>query len=191
MAGVPHHSVTPYIRTLVRKGYKVAVCDQVEDPKQAKGLVKREVTRIITPGTILDDDLLTEKANNFIVAVSLGKGTSPVEEFIPVEPVAGGRAGIAAADLSTGEFYTTGFLIAIGYIDQQRHHMIVQRAIDRAHLLAFDQKRPLEVVLQIFQSRQPITIFHFGQSMFVHLAAVSGDRAYGNSMAFQSDARHP
>ncbi|MCD6309384.1 MAG: DNA mismatch repair protein MutS, partial [Candidatus Eremiobacteraeota bacterium] len=102
-------SVTPYIRTLVQKGYKIAICDQVEDPKKAKGLVKREVTRIITPGTILDDDLLEEGSNNFIMAISLedNKKSRTGLDFTSKDETR--NVGIAVADLSTGEFYTTGF----------------------------------------------------------------------------------
>lgn len=111
MAGVPHHSVAPYIRTLVQKGFKVAICDQVEDPRKAKGLVKREVTRIITPGTVLDDDLLDESANNFIMAITVSEEKSSSSEFSLVEEKNIFSAGIAAADLSTGEFYTTAFVV--------------------------------------------------------------------------------
>ncbi|MCL5036859.1 MAG: DNA mismatch repair protein MutS [Chloroflexi bacterium] len=111
MAGVPHHSVAPYIRTLVQKGFKVAICDQVEDPKKAKGLVKREVTRIITPGTVLDDDLLDESANNFIMAITVSEEKPSGGEFSLVEEKNIFSAGIAAADLSTGEFYTTALVV--------------------------------------------------------------------------------
>ncbi len=89
MAGVPHHAVFPYIKRLIEKGYKVAICEQVEDPSKAKGLVKREVIRVITPGTLIEEELLT-KENNYLM--SLFKG----EKF-----------GIAFIDVSTGEFFTT------------------------------------------------------------------------------------
>ena len=64
LAGVPYHSSSGYIGKLVSKGYKVAICEQVEDPKEAKGIVKREVTRVIAPGTIIDPEYLDEKNNN-------------------------------------------------------------------------------------------------------------------------------
>ena len=67
MCGVPHHSAQIYINKLVQKGYKVAVCEQVEDPREAKGLVKREVTRIATPGTNIDMETLNEGTNNYIM----------------------------------------------------------------------------------------------------------------------------
>ena len=64
MAGVPFHALDRYLARLVRKGFKVAICDQVEDPKLAKGLVKRRVTRVVTPGTLVEDALLDAKSNN-------------------------------------------------------------------------------------------------------------------------------
>lgn len=93
LAGFPYHSAAQYIAKLVSKGYKVAVCEQVEDPKSAKGIVKREVTKRITPGTVIDTDYLDEKSNNYIVAVKAGK-----EEI-----------AIAYADITTGEFLTSQF----------------------------------------------------------------------------------
>jgi len=91
MCGVPHHAVTNYIAKLIGKGYKVAICDQVENPKQATGIVKREVTRIITPGTILDELMLDEGKNNYLAAV--------VAE--------GNLIGLACIDVSTGDFTVT------------------------------------------------------------------------------------
>lgn len=93
LAGFPYHSAAQYIAKLVSKGYKVAVCEQVEDPKSAKGIVKREVTKRITPGTVIDTDYLDEKSNNYIAAVKAGK-----------EDIA-----IAYADITTGEFLTSQF----------------------------------------------------------------------------------
>jgi DNA mismatch repair protein MutS len=91
MCGVPFHAVDSYITKLVQKGYKVAICDQVEDPKLAKGLVKREVIRIVTPGTNTDMQALDEGKNNFLFGVFYGIGMS----------------GIAVTDISTGDFYVT------------------------------------------------------------------------------------
>ncbi len=88
LAGIPHHAADTYIARLVRAGLKVAVCEQVEDPKQARGLVRRGVVEVITPGTVTSTLLLDEKENNYLAAV--------VERD--------GRWGIARADLSTGEF---------------------------------------------------------------------------------------
>jgi len=88
MAGVPYHAVDPYVRKLIRAGYKVAICEQMEDPKQAKGLVARDVTRVITPGTLTDDSLLESKSSNYLAAVYPG----------------GDLAGLAWVDLSSGRF---------------------------------------------------------------------------------------
>src|SRR3989441_9327491 len=92
MCGVPYHAAEGYISKLIRKGYKVAICDQVEDPRLAKKLVRREVTRVVTPGTAADSSLSSEE-NNFLAAVVSS----------------GDRAGFAALDLSTGEFRATEF----------------------------------------------------------------------------------
>ncbi len=96
MCGVPYHAAEGYIAKLIRKGYKVAICEQVEDPKIAKKLVRREVTRVVTPGTAADSALGAEE-NNFLAAICRGtlKGTLVV--------------GFAALDLSTGEFRATEF----------------------------------------------------------------------------------
>ncbi len=91
MCGVPYHAVEGYLNKLVTKGYKVAVCEQVEDPKLAKGLVKREVTRIVTPGTNLNMQALEASKNNYIMCIT----------YMP------SKIGLAAADVTTGDFYTT------------------------------------------------------------------------------------
>src|SRR2546425_3702159 len=90
MCGVPYHAAENYIAKLIRKGFKVAICEQMEDPRLAKKLVRREVTRVVTPGTAADSSLNSEE-NNFLAAV-----TQTSE-----------RAGFAALDLSTGEFRAT------------------------------------------------------------------------------------
>ncbi|HHX40599.1 MAG TPA: DNA mismatch repair protein MutS, partial [Armatimonadetes bacterium] len=74
MCGVPHHSVDKYIAKLIAAGLRVAVCDQVEDPRFARGLVRRQVTRVVTPGTVLEDSMLDSKVNNYLVAVAGGVG---------------------------------------------------------------------------------------------------------------------
>lgn len=88
MCGIPHHALDGYLARLVAAGERVAICEQMEDPKQAKGLVRREVVRIVTPGTLTEERILEGKRNNYLVAVSRW----------------GGSWGVAAADLSTGEF---------------------------------------------------------------------------------------
>ncbi len=88
MCGVPYHAVDGYIEKLISRGYKVAICEQMEDPALAKGLVKRGISRIITPGTVIESNMLDEKANNFLLSVYF----------------AGDKAGLAFTDVSTGEF---------------------------------------------------------------------------------------
>lgn len=93
LAGFPHHALDGYLAKMIRAGYKVAICDQVEDPKKAKKLVKREVTEIVTPGTILTDNLLDSKKNNYLVGLFFRKNT----------------CGFSKVDLSTGEFVVAEF----------------------------------------------------------------------------------
>ena len=73
MCGVPFHSSEGYIGRLIEKGYKVAICEQVEDPALAKGLVKRDVIRVVTPGTLIETNLLSEKKNNYLCAIYIGE----------------------------------------------------------------------------------------------------------------------
>lgn len=69
MCGVPHHAAEIYISKLIAKGYKVAICEQLEDPKTAKGIVKRGVIRVVTPGTVIESNMLEEKKNNYIMSI--------------------------------------------------------------------------------------------------------------------------
>ncbi len=92
MAGVPFHSVEGYLRRMIAAGYKVAICEQVEDPRQAKGVVQREVVRLMTPGTLTDDPLLDGRADNYLAAVAFNITSG------------GYRAGLAWVELSTGNF---------------------------------------------------------------------------------------
>jgi DNA mismatch repair protein MutS len=89
MAGVPVHTCEGYIDKLVSRGYRVAVAEQTEDPKQAKGLVSRAVTRVVTPGTVINSSLLSDKTNNFFIAVTQ----------------VGVAFGLALIDLTTGRFH--------------------------------------------------------------------------------------
>lgn len=91
MAGIPHHAAEVYAEKLIEKGYKVAICEQLEDPKTAKGIVKRGVIRILTPGTIVESNLLEEKKNNYIMSICKS----------------GIYFGISVCDISTGEFYSS------------------------------------------------------------------------------------
>ena len=90
MCGVPHHAAEIYISRLIAKGYKVAICEQLEDPKKAKGIVKRGVIRVVTPGTVVDSNMLEERKNNYIMSIYK----------------TGIYYGISICDISTGEFYS-------------------------------------------------------------------------------------
>ena len=91
LAGIPAHSLEAYLARLIKKGHKVAICEQLTDPATSKGLVERDVVRVVTPGTVLEPSLLDQKANNYLVAVV----------------VEGEEAGLSYADITTGEFSTT------------------------------------------------------------------------------------
>lgn len=104
MCGVPYHSATGYLSRLLRKGYRVAICEQMEDPKLTKKIVRREVTRLLTPGTALDSGLASER-NNFLAALHLA---GPSREGPRSRPEAC-TVGLALLDLSTGEFRATEF----------------------------------------------------------------------------------
>ena len=90
MAGFPHHALDTYLPKLIRAGRRVAICDQLEDPKKTKTLVKRGITELVTPGVAMSDNVLNHKENNFLAAVHFGKGA----------------CGVAFLDISTGEFFT-------------------------------------------------------------------------------------
>src|SRR6202522_2053527 len=96
MRGVPYHAAEVYLQRLLRKGYKIALCEQMEDPKQTKTIVRREVTRVLTPGTSLDPALGAEQSNYLASVCVLGSGGQQV-------------CGLALLDLSTGEFRATEF----------------------------------------------------------------------------------
>jgi len=96
MCGVPYHAAEAYLQRLLRKGYKIALCEQMEDPKQTKTIVRREVTRVLTPGTALDPTLGAEQSNYLASVAVQGVGPATV-------------SGLALLDLSTGEFKATEF----------------------------------------------------------------------------------
>lgn len=91
LAGIPYHAIDNYLPRLIKKGYKVAICEQLEDPKQAKGVVKRGVVRVVTPGTAMDSAMFTDSSNNYLMALYGDKG----------------EYGLSFLDISTGEFLTT------------------------------------------------------------------------------------
>ena len=103
MCGVPYHSANAYIERLIEKGYKVALCEQVEDPAEAKGVVKREIVQIITPGTVMEEAMLSPQENNFLVSLVREEETY----------------ALAAVDLSTGEIHLTELPISTGLVKDE------------------------------------------------------------------------
>lgn len=104
LAGIPYHSIDTYLPRLINKGYKVAICEQLEDPKQAKGVVKRGVVRVVTPGTAIDSSMFSDASNNYLMAVAgreIGKSSRNAKKEIEL--------GVSFLDISTGEFLTTQF----------------------------------------------------------------------------------
>jgi DNA mismatch repair protein MutS len=105
LCGVPYHSAEPYIAKLIEHGHKVAICEQIEDPKFAKGIVERRVVKIVTPGVVLDSEKLDSKSNNFLASIYYN----------------GKSYGLAYADVSTGEFKTTSFPTVDDLINELSH----------------------------------------------------------------------
>ena len=102
MCGVPYHAADTYIDRLVKKGFRVAIAEQMEDPKLAKGLVKREVIRVVTPGTVVDNKVLEEGKNNYLMSV-VWSGTA---------------FGVSICDVSTGDFYVTELASGEALLDE-------------------------------------------------------------------------
>ena len=112
MCGVPYHSVENYIARLVKKGYKVAICEQMENPALAKGMVKRDIVRVVTPGTLMEANMLEEGCNNYICSLC----------------PSGERCGLAFADISTGSVLVTevsGEMAAINELGKYAPHEVI------------------------------------------------------------------
>lgn len=127
LAGFPHHAMETYLHKLVKAGYRVAVCDQLEDPKEAKGIVKRGVTELVTPGVATSDKLLEHKSNNFLAAIYLG----------------GQESGVAFIDITTGEFFVAQGNVE--YMDKllqsfQPAEVILSRSQQKNFRTLFDTK---------------------------------------------------
>ncbi|WP_216827907.1 DNA mismatch repair protein MutS [Alkalihalobacterium elongatum] len=135
MCGVPYHSAEQYITQLIEKGYKIALCEQVEDPREAKGVVKREVVKLITPGTVMDGKTITDKENNFITSVSY------FDE---------GKFGFVRTDLTTGESAIT---VLTGGIDEVIFELASAGAKEVIVSPDFD-----ETYLEMIKQRLAITI---------------------------------
>ncbi len=134
LAGFPHHSLDTYLPKLVRAGHRVAICDQLEDPKLTKKIVKRGVTELVTPGVSMNDNVLEQKENNFLAAIHLTSAIS----------------GLALLDISTGEFYLTegttdyidkmlqGFMPSEVVVQRQKRGQFMEHFGDKFYLTVFD-----------------------------------------------------
>lgn len=171
MAGFPHHSLETYLHKLVKAGYRVAICDQLEDPKEAKGIVKRGVTEVVTPGVALNDKLLDRSSNNFLCALYLTESTH----------------GISFLDISTGECF-----IAEGsteYIDKLLQSFQPSEILISRSKKAFFQEH-LDQKYYIFTLEDWIFEYHYGYETLVrHFETQSlkgfgiEDRKYGVTAA--------
>ncbi|MBA2664179.1 MAG: DNA mismatch repair protein MutS [Bradymonadaceae bacterium] len=123
MAGMPHHSHSGYVSQLIAKGYTVAICDQIEDPAQAKGIVKRDVVRVVTPGVVLDADNLDERAPNYFAGV-MARGAKE----------SGPAFGLASVDISTGDFRVT----ELGSVDELAGELL---RLEARELLVLDAEQ--------------------------------------------------
>jgi DNA mismatch repair protein MutS len=147
MCGVPHRTVSGYVARLLQRGYKVAIAEQLEDARRVKGLVKRDVVRIITPGTVVEENLLPDKSQNFLAALVIGE---------PEDWGLGGSFGLATVDLSTGEFSATegsGWPLLCDELQRIRPSEIVLPA----HL-ADDADWTARLQAQMGSDRQPVRL---------------------------------
>lgn len=143
MCGVPHHSAQGYIDTLIEMGYKVAICEQVEDAREAKGMVRREVVQVVTPGTVMQSKTVGSKENNYIAAVT---GTN-------------GSIGLASADLTTGEVKVTDL--------KTSEEVISEVGSLNCREVIFEPAAFLDLQEQLIQSYQ-VAVSHPTQSSYKH-----------------------
>lgn len=138
MCGVPHHAAEGYISRLVSKGYKVAICEQTEDPATAKGVVRREIVRIVTPGTVMEEKALNGTNNVFLVGLTTEEGL----------------VGFSACDITTGELYTTQFHSLEAAIDE----MLIYSATEL--LIQPEMKEEIEQLSLVWTKQVAISVFN-------------------------------
>ncbi len=158
MAGVPHHASRGYVSRLIEKGFTVAICEQLEDPALTKGIVKRDVVRVVTPGVVLDTDTLDAKAPNFVAAVVHGAQ----EQF-----------GIGYADVSTGEFHVTEVATALDVISELRRFEPREVLVNERAAAALDRA----------QVRLDGVFFRTRNDAYFDRKALSGEVARGVRLA--------
>lgn len=147
MCGVPHHSVKNYLARLLRKGYKIALCEQVEKPSTAKGLVKREVTRVLTPGTVIEDDVLRTDENNYIASL------------IEIKDV----LGVSFLDVSTGEFWLSEIYGSDAWeklVGQLEHFRPSEFVLPEEQVDSYLSRLPSELINSFLVTPQPDWTFH-------------------------------
>ena len=169
MCGVPYHSCEAYIARLVDKGYKVAICEQTENPATAKGLVKRDIIRVVTPGTVIEDAMLEEGKNNFLASVSATEN----------------GVGLCFTDASTGECHATALGIdnSVGFVADELarfnpKELLVSEDLDKAsaELCAYiSEKFPQTVTVRpresfSAQKTEPLLLKHFGEARLKELS---------------------
>ena len=175
MCGVPHHSCDNYIARLVSKGYKVAICEQTEDPAKAKGLVRRDVVRIITPGTVIEDNMLDEARNNYLAALVIKNGV----------------AGLCFTDASTGEGHITeisGDELETRVLDDimrfSPSELLVDKSVENNPKLSAFLKESYTGALSVLSKdnfeisfTEPLLLKHFSVVSVENLGIVAGSSA--------------
>jgi DNA mismatch repair protein MutS len=149
LAGIPYHALDSYLARLVKKGYKVAICEQVSDPATSKGLVDRAVVRVVTPGTVVEDSLLEQKANNYLAAAV----------------VDGDDVGLAYIDITTAEFATSQFAVADLPVELGRvspAELLVPRAQDPISVEGRTTVTPLDADAFHPEWTRQVLLDHFG-----------------------------
>lgn len=158
MCGVPYHSADNYIQRLIEKGYKVAICEQMEDPSVTKGMVRREIVRVITPGTVMDGKNLGDRANNYVVCVT----------------EASGMLALSASDLSTGELYVTSVPYAEEWLMDEINIYEPSEIIGDARLLTLISSRTLPTSRKIVytewdKSKDDLVRSQFGEPVWARM----------------------
>ena len=160
MCGVPFHAADLYISRLISKGYKVAICEQLEDPKTAKGIVKRDVIRVVTPGTVVETNMLEEKKNNYIMSIFKD----------------GLYYGLAVCDVSTGDFYTTQIRLKDGnfgkLIDEYVRFSPAEIVVNDAMGEAEKDLNVMKDRLNTFVSRRQDDTFENNKDMLLKLYTI-------------------
>ena len=157
MCGVPFHAADGYITRLVRKGYRVAICEQIEDPKKAKGVVKRDVVRVVSPGTLTDETYLDAREPAFLMAILASSGASSASG---ASGASGAIYGVAMVDLSTGEFDVAEYIGAEG-LGALREEIAVLRPREIVVAAGHDVAGLIPEITEIAASITEIEGWHF------------------------------